>query len=71
MDLFPLKYLETTSVMVYLIESCEYGTAYGNIDGLFDGVSMVKEDETEMGSTVRVVYGKLNMSNLDSVIWVS
>ena len=54
--------------MVYLIESCEYGTAYGNIDGLFDGVSMVKEDETEMGSTVRVVYGKLNMSDLDSVI---
>ena len=47
MNLVPLKYLTIISVMVHLMESRENGTAYGNLDDLFDGILLEKEYKTE------------------------
>ena len=43
------------------MESCKYGTEYGNIGGLFYGLSLGQEDGTAMGYSVRVFYGEEKM----------
>ena len=37
-------------------------TSYGQLYGLFDVITLVQQDGTEMGSVVRVVDGEVNMS---------
>ena len=54
--------------MVHLIKYIKGVTEYGNIDGLFDGISLRQIDGTIMGYAVIFVYGEVNMSNMESVI---
>ena len=56
--------------MVLLMESLENGTAYGNLEGLLDETSLGKEYVTALGYSVRDVEGKVNISNVELVIWV-
>ena len=51
------------------MKSRKYGTEYGNIYGLFDGISLQQEDVTPIVYLLIVVYGELNMSNMKSVMW--
>ena len=69
MDLVHMKYLEVKITMVHVVEYRKDGTDYENIDGLFDGIPLQQEYGTEMISSVLVVYGELNMLNMESVIW--
>ena len=67
--LFPMKYLEIPSLMVYLIESRETVTAHGKLDIFLIGISLVQEDGSALGSSVRVIKGEVNMSKVELVIW--
>ena len=68
-NLVPLKYIEVTIIMAHVMKSRKYGTEYGNIYGLFDGISLQQEDVTPIVYLLIVVYGELNMSNMKSVMW--
>ena len=39
-------------------------TSYINLYGLFDGITLVQQDGTEIGSAVRYVDGEVNISRL-------
>ena len=43
--------------MVHYMESLEDGTAHGNIDGLFDLISLRQWDWTLLGSSVGATFG--------------
>ena len=47
---------------------CQWNIA--KIDGLLNGTSLVQEDETVLWSEVIVVYGELNISKLELVVWI-
>ena len=40
----PLKHLDIESLILHPFQYLEDGTAHGNIDGLFDGISLDQED---------------------------
>ena len=57
------KELEITSLVVHLMEFREYWNAHENLNGSIDGLSLIQEDGTVLGSLVRIVDGEINMSN--------
>ena len=52
------------------MEYFKYGTTHGNLDGLINGMLQGKRHVTVLESEVRVVDGKVNISKVESVIWV-
>ena len=45
------------------MEFREYWNAHENLNGSIDGLSLIQEDGTVLGSLVRIVDGEINMSN--------
>ena len=52
------------------MEYIDDGTEYGNIDGLINGISLEQKYVTVIDSSVRVIDVEVNISNVESGIWI-
>ena len=66
----PLKDIDMKLLVIHLVEYLQGGSSYVYINGLLNGISLGQTNVAVMGYSVIVVDVEVNMSKLESVIWV-